>query len=102
YEIGRTISIGEHRLEQLGALDQSSLERLPFSSVDQERHVTERPRPLRPRCVLVDAIEHAGVVQVAIGGGEAAGKRSGYPSAARGGEGRPQGGHAPRAVPPLL
>ena len=34
--------------------------------------MTERPRPLDAGCVFVDAIEHAGAAQVAIGGGEAA------------------------------
>jgi len=70
-EIGRTIGIGEHRLEQFRALDESGLERLPLRSVDQERHVAQRPRPLGPRRVLVDAIEDAGIAQMPIGGAEA-------------------------------
>src|SRR5262249_44183189 len=51
--------------------DESGLERLPLRSVDQERHVAQRPRPLGPRRVLVDAIEDAGIAQMPIGGGEA-------------------------------
>lgn len=70
HEIGRAIGIGEHRLEQFGALDESGFERLPFRSLDQERHVAQRPRPFGPGRVLVDAVERAGLVQVAIGGGE--------------------------------
>ena len=44
----------------------------PFAGLDDQRHMAERPRPLDAGGVLVDAIEHAGVAQVAIGGGEAA------------------------------
>ena len=39
--------------------------------VDQQRHVAQRPGPLRARRVLVDAVEHAGVAQVPVGRGEA-------------------------------
>ena len=34
--------------------------------------MAERPRPLDAGRILVDAIEHAGAAQIAVGGGEAA------------------------------
>ena len=48
HQIGRAIGIGEHRLEQFRALDESGLERLPLRRVDQERQVAQRPGPLGP------------------------------------------------------
>jgi hypothetical protein len=71
YQARRPVGIGQHRLEQLGALHQPGLQRLPFRSVDQQRNVTERPGAIGARCILVHAIEHAGIVQVTVGGGEA-------------------------------
>ena len=70
HEPRRAVGIRQHRLQQLGALDQSGLEHLPFRRVDQERDVAQRPGPLGPGGFLIDAIEHAGIVHMAIGGGE--------------------------------
>ena len=66
------IDVGQHRLEHLGPLHQARFQRRPFGVIDQQRHVAERPRPVGARRVLVDAIEHAGIVQVAVGGGKPA------------------------------
>ena len=68
----RPVGIRQHRFEQLGALDEAFLQLRPFAGLDDERHMAERPRPLDARRILVDAIEHAGIAQVPIGGGEAA------------------------------
>ena len=68
----RAVSIGEDRFEKLGALDQPGFQILPFGRLDDERHMTERPRPLDAGGIFVDAIENAGAAQIAVGGGEAA------------------------------
>ena len=68
----RPVGIHQHGFEQLGALDQAFLQLRPLAGLDDERHMAERPRPLDARRILVDAIEHAGIAQVSIGGGEAA------------------------------
>ena len=70
HEPRRAVGIRQHRLQQFGALGQSGLEHLPFRRVDQEGDVAQRPGPLGPGGFLIDAIEHAGVVHMAIGGGE--------------------------------
>jgi hypothetical protein len=71
HEVRRPVGVGQHRFEQFGALDQTGFERLPFRGVDQQRYMAQRPRPLGAGRILVHAIEHAGIVQVAIGGCEA-------------------------------
>src|SRR5262249_510359 len=58
------------RLEQWAPRHDPGLERLPLRPVDQERHMAQRPRPLGPCRILIDAIENAGIAQVAIGSGE--------------------------------
>ena len=68
----RPVGIHQHGFEQLGALDQAFLQLRPLAGLDDERHVAERPRPLDARRILVDAIEHAGIAQVSIRGGETA------------------------------
>ena len=67
HEPRRAIGVCQHRLQQFGALDQSGLEPLPFRRVDQQRHVAQRPGPLGAGGLLVDAVEHAGIVHMAIG-----------------------------------
>src|SRR5262249_59234511 len=67
----RAIGIANHRLEEFGALDQPGLELGPFSRLDEKRHMAQRPRPFYTRWILVDAVEDAGIMQVAVGGSEA-------------------------------
>ena len=67
HEVGGSIDIGEDRFQQLGTLDQSGLELLPFRRIDQQRHMTERPGPHRPRGIFIDPIKHAGVAKVPVG-----------------------------------
>jgi hypothetical protein len=66
----RSVDIGQHRFEQLGALHQAGLERLPFGRFDQQRHMAERPRPVSAGRILVHAVENTGIAQMAIGGAE--------------------------------
>ena len=70
HELRGPVDVREDRFEQLGALDQPGLQLLPFGGIDQQRHVAERPGPHRPRRVLVDPIEHAGIAQMPVGGGK--------------------------------
>ena len=65
-EFGRTVDVLEDRFEQLGALNDPGLERLPFLGVDQQRNVAQQPRANGARRILVDPIEHAGIAQVAV------------------------------------
>ena len=67
HQIGRTVDVLEDRFEQFGALDEPGLERLPFLGIDQQRNVAQRPGANGAGRILVDAIEHAGVAQVAVG-----------------------------------
>ena len=66
-QIGRAIDVLEDRFEELGALNEACLERLPFLAVDEQRNVAEQPRTNRARRILIDPIEHARIAQVAVG-----------------------------------
>ena len=94
----RTIGIGEHRFEKFGALDQTGFKVLPFSGLDDERHMAERPWALDAGGILVDAIENAGTAQITVGGGEAAIDLLGAERRQHCQEGLPVRAHAPVAV----
>ena len=64
--------------------------------------MAERPRPLGPRRALIDAIEHAGIVQVAIGGGKPTRKLLWTQPGEHGEQRLPMGTHAPVAVHHLI
>jgi hypothetical protein len=96
------IGIGQHRFEHLGALDQSGFERLPLGSGDEQRHVAERPRPLGASRVLIDAIEHPGIVQVAISCRETPRDLASPQRCKRGQKRLPMGAHAALAVHHLV
>ncbi len=66
------IAIFQHRFEQFGALNKAGLQLPPFAGFDEQRDMAQRPRPFDAGRILVDAIKHAGITQVAVGGGEAA------------------------------
>ena len=66
-QIGQTVDVLEDRFEQLGALNDPGLERLPLLGVDQQRNVAEQPGTNGAGGILVDAIEHAGVAQMPVG-----------------------------------
>ena len=71
HDRARPIGVLEHQLEQLRALDEPALELGPFGRIDDERQMAERPRPLGAGRIPVDAVEHAGIVQVAVRNSEA-------------------------------
>ncbi len=69
---GGAVEVGEDRLHQLGALHQAGAQLGPFLGIDDQRNMAHQPRAHRAGRVLVDAVEHTGVAQVPVGGGEAA------------------------------
>ena len=70
----RPVDIGGDALQQFGALDEALGDGLPFGVVDQNGHMRKGPVALRILLGAISAIEHAGIAQVAVGAGEAAGK----------------------------
>ena len=68
----RPVGVGQHGFEQFGALDQSGFQLPPLARLDDQRYVTERPRPLDSGRILVDAIKNSGAAQITVGGGETA------------------------------
>ena len=64
--------------------------------------MAQRPRPLGPCRILVDAIEDAGIAQVAIGGGEAPAELFWTQSREHRQQRLPMGPHAPVAVDHLV
>ncbi len=72
HQIGVAVEIVENGFEEFGALNDPCFELFPFRGVDQQRDVTERPRSYRAIRILIDAIEHTGISQMAIGAGKPA------------------------------
>ena len=66
HQRGGTVGVGQHPLEQFGTLHEPGLEGLPLGRIDQQRQVAQRPRPFGSSGILVDPIEHAGIVQMPI------------------------------------
>ena len=60
------INVGEHALQEVGALHQTGGDPMPFGLLNQQRHVRQRPFTLIGAVVAVDAIIDAGVVQIVI------------------------------------
>jgi len=56
----------------VGALNQRRLQPLPFVGRDDQRNGRQRPRALDTGLVFIDPIKHAGIVQIAVGGGKPA------------------------------
>ena len=54
------VEVGEHQVEQLGALDHSSLDATPFLVRQDERDRIERPRPVRAAVVALVAANVVG------------------------------------------
>src|ERR1700722_1040756 len=63
---GRPVNVVEYRLDEARTLDQPGLERLPLARFDHQRHMGERPRAVRALLILVNAIEDAGLAQIAV------------------------------------
>lgn len=68
------IDVGDHLFQKFGALHEALRDVRPFLFVDQNRNVRQRPASLGTLLGAVDAIEHAGVAQIAVGAREAVGK----------------------------
>ena len=98
----RTVGIRQHRFEQFGALDKAGLQLPPFAGLDDERDMAERPRPLDAGGILIDAIEHAGIAQIAVGSGEAAIDLVAAQRGEHGEERLPMRAHAPVAIHHLV
>ncbi len=98
----RTVGIRQHGFEQFGALDKAGLQLPPFAGLDDERDMAERPRPLDTGRIFIDAIEHAGIAQITIGGGEAAIDLVAAQSRQHSEERLPVRAHAPVAVHHLI
>jgi hypothetical protein len=72
HQLGRTIGVRQHGLQEARALDEPGPELFPVVGFDDQWHMAGRPRPLDSRRVFVDAVEHAGIAQVPVGDREAA------------------------------
>ena len=63
----RPIAVGQHGLEQAGALGDAGLDHLPVGRLDQQRQHAQRPRPLDALADagrLVDVVGHAVAVDL--------------------------------------
>ena len=90
-QVAGAIDIGDHRLDQAGAFGKRRLQALPFVGRDDQRNGRQRPAALDAGLVLVDAIKHARIAQIAIGGGKPARQFL-----------APEGGKAGEQVVPML
>jgi hypothetical protein len=70
-EIAGTEQVAQHHVEQFGALGEPGRQARPFLRRDDEGDMGQRPGALAVLRVVVDAVEHAGVAQVALGAGKA-------------------------------